>query len=342
MTLRARIASATTFSALLLASTAFAVTRNVPADHPTIQAAINASMSGDLILVAPGTYFEHLVLGPSQSGVSVTSSGGPAMTILDGASTGSVVTMTDCGPTTRLIGFTIEHGGSLGVRGGALRLTHSSPIVSGNLIRDNHPGDGILFLDLGSAPLVSHNTIVDNEGIQGSGAISCHRGSTPVIEYNLIARNRVVGEGGGIAVFESSSATLRHNTIVANLSFLTAGGIYVRDAQVICHQNIIAFNSGGGVLVFTGSLGASFDCDDLFGNSGYDVAGIPSPVGVNGVISLDPLFCNRAAGDYGLETGSPAAPAQSPTCGLRGAVDPACGPTAIRSMTWGSLKARYN
>jgi len=32
----------------------------VPADHSTIQAAINASENGDEIIVSPGTYFENL------------------------------------------------------------------------------------------------------------------------------------------------------------------------------------------------------------------------------------------------------------------------------------------
>ena len=33
---------------------------NVPANYPTIQAAILASVNGATVLVAPGTYFEHL------------------------------------------------------------------------------------------------------------------------------------------------------------------------------------------------------------------------------------------------------------------------------------------
>ena len=34
--------------------------RNVPADHSTIQEAINESVTGDTILVAEGTYFENI------------------------------------------------------------------------------------------------------------------------------------------------------------------------------------------------------------------------------------------------------------------------------------------
>ena len=33
---------------------------NVPADQPTIQAGIDASVNGDTVLAAPGTYFENV------------------------------------------------------------------------------------------------------------------------------------------------------------------------------------------------------------------------------------------------------------------------------------------
>lgn len=48
-----------------LASTAGAAILNVPGDHATIQAAIDAAGAGDSIVVEPGTYFENLSLESS-------------------------------------------------------------------------------------------------------------------------------------------------------------------------------------------------------------------------------------------------------------------------------------
>ena len=39
-----------------LVGTSFAATINVPGDHATIQGAVDAATTGDLILVSPGTY----------------------------------------------------------------------------------------------------------------------------------------------------------------------------------------------------------------------------------------------------------------------------------------------
>src|SRR5258708_6707774 len=47
------------FFSLLAANPASASTIHVPADYPTIQAAINAASDGDSILVSDGTYTEN-------------------------------------------------------------------------------------------------------------------------------------------------------------------------------------------------------------------------------------------------------------------------------------------
>ena len=62
----------------------------VPTNFPTIQSAIKAASSGDTVLVAPGTYVENIHF--SGKAITLTSSSGPAVTIIDGNHNGNVVT----------------------------------------------------------------------------------------------------------------------------------------------------------------------------------------------------------------------------------------------------------
>ena len=51
-----------------------ASTIHVPGDQPTIQAGVNAASNGDIVLVAPGTYYENIDI--KGKAITVTSSGG--------------------------------------------------------------------------------------------------------------------------------------------------------------------------------------------------------------------------------------------------------------------------
>ena len=64
---------------LVSAGLADAATINVPADEPTINAAIDAASVGDLILVQPGTYTLTVQLSKA---VTVRSTDGPAVTVI--------------------------------------------------------------------------------------------------------------------------------------------------------------------------------------------------------------------------------------------------------------------
>src|ERR1700690_642577 len=83
----------------------------VPADQPTIQAGINAASNGDTVLVSPGTYNENIDFMGKQ--ITVTSSSGPAVTIIDGGgyttdSNATVNFSTNETPNSILSGFTIQ------------------------------------------------------------------------------------------------------------------------------------------------------------------------------------------------------------------------------------------
>jgi hypothetical protein len=113
---------------------------NVPADQPTIQAAIDAAVNGDTVLVQPGIYVENI--NYNGKNITVASlfliSPDPAyisQTIIDGDSITSVVCFRNGeDSTTVLNGFTltkgrgwIEYGGgSPHLYGGGITCDYSS------------------------------------------------------------------------------------------------------------------------------------------------------------------------------------------------------------------------
>jgi parallel beta-helix repeat protein len=256
----------------LFVATSFAQnTINVPGDQPTIQGAINAANNGDTVLIAPGTYYENINF--NAKAVTVTSSGGPSVTIIDGGQNGSVVTF-DSGETmsSGLNGVAIRNGyasynGSYDSgRGGGIQIMNSSPTVTGNLISNNSALCGMgIYID-GGSPVIKNNTISNNtqpsnDGGCGGGGIEATGSSTspssPLIEGNVITNNNLNagggGFGGGIYVYDFSQPTIRNNVIKGNTAY-NGGGIAISSSLgTVVVQNLIANNTslytGAGLYV---------------------------------------------------------------------------------------------
>ena len=119
------------FSMMIITASAGAATIIVPADYATIQGAVDAASSGDLILVWPGTYTSNTgpVVDMMGKAVTLQSAGTADETILDGQGSHRVI---DCvsgeGTGTVIDGFTLT-GGVVSGNGGGLRILGSSPIV---------------------------------------------------------------------------------------------------------------------------------------------------------------------------------------------------------------------
>ncbi len=266
------------FALLICACPTFAATINVPADQPTIQAAINAAVTGDTVLVAPGTYKENInFMGKA---ITVTSSGGAKVTTIDGGLAASVVTFSS-GETTAsvLSGFTITNGkASFG--GGGIEISSASPTILKNVIKKNQAcdGDGI-EVSFGS-PVIRGNQIVGNiqsgcSGGTGGGGIEIGGAASAQVIGNMIANNNAgdgIG-GGGISLFAAGTPTIMNNIFMGNTNVTTGGAISMynlSDAVVV--QNLFIKNSspqGGGVyyLVPSGANGPTLVNNTFFDNT---------------------------------------------------------------------------
>lgn len=166
----------------LLAVPLFGKTIHVPVDQPTIQAGINAASNGDTVLVAPGTYYENINF--NGKAITVKSSGGNKVTIIDGSHLASVVTFSS-GETLKslLAGFTLQNGSSSA--GGGVVINSASPTVRNNVIQSNSATEGAGIVVESGSPTIWNNVIQSNVGYSGGGGIGLISAS-PLIQGNVI------------------------------------------------------------------------------------------------------------------------------------------------------------
>ena len=166
-----------------------------------IQDGIEASLEGDTVLVAAGTYVENINFNGKN--IVVKSSDGASNTIIDGNNNFSVVTFTN-GETNsaHLKGFTLINGSGndyLGADydGGGIFCFNSSPTLSFLVIYDNYAalyGGGIFLWN--SNPILSNIVISNNQAGGGpsndpnvGGGIYSGSESNPVITNTIIWGN---------------------------------------------------------------------------------------------------------------------------------------------------------
>lgn len=314
---------------------AVATVINVPTDQPAIQAAINAALDGDTVLVAPGRYQENINF--SGKNITVAShyllDGDPNFieaTVIDGNSPSNprvascVLIVSGEDANAVLQGFTITngtgtvwrdiHNGRWYREGGGILVELSSPTIKNNLIINNEAvdktgvstaGGGAIRVGDGN-PQILFNVIMSNRGLYGPGIVLNYTGA--IIRNNLICANTGGREygGSGIWVYNYGSAPkiIENNTIVANRSLGPGGrggAMLIWSATVTVRNNIIWANiqSRGGPIALTGGGRANITYSDIEGgwSSGRGLSGTA------GNINIDPVFVEAGHWD---DNGTPA------------------------------------
>jgi len=209
-----------------------AATLNVPGDFATIQACIDAAVSGvDECVVDPGTYHETInFLGKA---IAVRSSGRADVTTIDATGIGgSVVTCASGeGPGTVFDGFTITGGTGTAdpygfMYGGGMFNDRSSPTVTNCTFSGNSAkGGGGMYNDH-SSPTVTNCKFGANIANAGGGMYN--RSSSPTVTNCTFSGNTGYSHGGGMINSQSSptvtNCTFNGNTATRGGGMSTGGG----------------------------------------------------------------------------------------------------------------------
>ncbi|MHC4154165.1 MAG: right-handed parallel beta-helix repeat-containing protein [Planctomycetota bacterium] len=263
---------------------------HVPSEYSTIQAAIDAAMPSDTVIVADGIY-----TGPGNRDIDFK---GKAITVR--SENGPFNCTIDCGgsSTEPHRGFRFHSGEG------------STAVVSGFTITNGYgpdeaavwsdPAGGAIYCQ-DSDPTISRCIITGNSsGCCGAGAgIACVRSSLTIRDC-IISGNGPARYGGGVW-FRESGPMISHCTVTGNTA---AGGIW-------CHHLTTATISH---CILWGNIGSEIVAQQISWPSHVvvtysDVEGGQADVTIGtgctvewglGNVDTDPCFVNAAGGDFHL------------------------------------------
>lgn len=264
----------------------------VPSEYPTIQAAIDASVDGNTVVVAPGTYIGAGNIDIDFKGKAITvRSADPndpntvAATIVDYRSAtwenhSGFYLHSGEDANSILAGFTITNNKNNTITG--ISALRSSPTITNCIISNN-----FFSIDCYDSNLtISNCTISDN-----MDGINC-RLSSPTITNctisgnntmgincsggNFVATNCVISDNSnGIYCYNNSNPTITNCTITNNSTNNDGGGIYCEDSNAIITGCTISGNSadyGGGIYCYLNSPKIT-NCN-ITANTAYDGGGV--------------------------------------------------------------------
>jgi predicted outer membrane repeat protein len=233
-----------------LGAPASAQTCGVPADHPTIQSAVDDA-SCATVSIAAGTYNENLYVWRS-----VTLNGaGASSTVLDGSYANSVVYVPAGTGPVAMNDLTIQHGSAS--TGGGISAWESTVLTLQRVAVRNNNGYfwGAGILSYYATITIADSTIADNYMPYNDGSGIRVYGGTATITGTTFSNNYTTGFGGAIA--HSGYLHVTNSTFVGNTGGY--GGAIGNDGTVVLDYVTMTGNNstvypGGGISSNGGSI----------------------------------------------------------------------------------------
>jgi PKD repeat protein len=284
-------------------------------DYPTIAAALMAAAPGDTIVLGDGVFTgdgTNLHLAISTSVIIRSESDDPMRCVIDGngSTPGWNITVGAPGGRVTVRGITIRNARADSepygpYRAGAITAGTTVTIVHcrfENNAAEAEGGIGALCLEGGD----------HIEDCRFSGNSAGFLGMSAVIMRGTITRctfyDNTVAEDGYLTVY-GNPLHMTECTFVDNVAGIGYGAVAAYQPESTIDNTIIA-STVGGTAVCTVNWGYApiIRCCDFFENEGGDWTGLLSGMlGVNGNISVDPVFCLPSSEDFTLRADSPCA-----------------------------------
>ena len=282
---------------------------HVPSEFPTIQAALDAAVPGDTIIVADGVYtgFGNRDLSYGGKAITLKSENGPATCIIDcqGTQENPHRGFDFDGETAAAVldGFTITNGSTPNgaildeFNGAGILIRSGSPTIMNCVITNNWAGcwGGAICCSWSGqgSPTIINCTISDNYCDDDGGAIFS-LDSNPTIINSLIVNNEARVVGGGISDFGAGTVTIINSTITGNVA-PTGAGIF---GSTVNMTNSIVWGNHGNQEI---SGAATVTYSDVRGGFAGE-----------GNLNVPPGFVDAANDDYHLRADSPLIDAADP------------------------------
>ncbi|MBT5657234.1 MAG: hypothetical protein HOI89_05580 [Phycisphaerae bacterium] len=237
---------------MMLAQVAAAETIRVPADHRTIQAAVDSDQPGDRVIVGPGTYREAIEMtgkpiileaetGPSRTVVDATDLNAPALTCIGSASESVVIRgfrFTGGSGDPSRHGKTATVGGGLVLRGCSLLIENCR--VIGNVA--TYEGGGVWAAEHATPRFV--RCIFSFNRADRGGGIYLNDSEGTFVDCRFISNTALFG-GGGLAADSGSHVQLSDCRFEECHAAYNGGAVYVYDSKASIARCVFVRNSAG-------------------------------------------------------------------------------------------------
>ncbi|MCA9071964.1 MAG: hypothetical protein KDA84_23715, partial [Planctomycetaceae bacterium] len=250
-------------------------------DHLTIQAAIDAALAGDTILINGGsdrthteqgvTVYKNVIIQGDVSGTRVV----VQAAAMPGVATNRVFRVSP-GASTEISNLSIRHGMSANFGGG-------------------------IYNDRGTLTLANCTIAQNSAGSFGGGIYSGGGTSSILVVTDCTITQNSAGAGGGIAC-SFGMLTMTNSTVSQNRSLQSGGGLnfYAGD-HTITNSTISQNTASSGGAIFNSFGRISVVNSNIFQNSAFSEAGAIYHIGDIGVLSISnsTLSQNTAVGSSG-------------------------------------------